>query len=357
MLGLLVVLDVLAAQLLKVFPDSLNLRQLEKSYRVASSIYHHDLLPGVDETAVWGPFRYPYRTNSLGFRDREARDVPLSSEQRRVLFIGDSFTEGPGFAFEQTFVGRISEVLEQHGIEVLNAAVFSYSPIIYHRKIQYLLEERGLRFDLLIVFIDISDIHDEAEYYRLDDVGNVVSTAKARKDFDVFVPRQTLGRRLKLAFKDNSLIVRFGDALKDTIRLMIKCPEPIACMTGSPRAMWTVDEETFRKYGALGLRRAAAAMDRLASLAGRHDIAMTVVVYPWPEQIMRQDLESRQVSFWRVWAAQRGVDFVNLFPVFIDGDDPLERVKRYYIEGDTHWNAEGHALVARALLERVDFSR
>ena len=240
---------------------------------------------------------------------------------------------------------------------MLNAAVFSYSPIIYHRKIQYLLEERGLRFDLLIVFIDISDIYDEAEYYRLDDVGNVVSTAKARKDFDVFVPRQTLGRRFKLAFKDNSLIVRFGDALKDTIRLMIKCPEPIACMTGSPRAMWTVDEETFRKYGALGLRWAAAAMDRLAALAGRHDIAMTVVVYPWPEQIMRQDLESRQVSFWHAWAKRQGVDFVNLFPVFIDGNDPLERVKRYYIEGDTHWNAEGHALVARALLERVDLSR
>ena len=52
-------------------------------------------------------------------------------------------------------------------IEVLNAGVSSYSPIIYFKKIEYLID-KGFEFDELIVFIDISDIEDEATIYRSD---------------------------------------------------------------------------------------------------------------------------------------------------------------------------------------------
>ena len=56
--------------------------------------------------------------------------------------------------------------------EVLNAGVGSYSPIIYWRKIKYLIEDVGLRFDEVVVYIDISDAQDEASYYELSDDGN-----------------------------------------------------------------------------------------------------------------------------------------------------------------------------------------
>jgi hypothetical protein len=41
-------------------------------------------------------------TDSLGFKDASRRAVP---DRRRILFIGDSFTEGVGLPYEQTFVG------------------------------------------------------------------------------------------------------------------------------------------------------------------------------------------------------------------------------------------------------------
>lgn len=86
----------------------------------------------------------------------------LTSPQRRVLLIGDSFTEGVGFEFSETFAGIAAESFAGRGVEVFNAAVVSYSPAIYYSKVRYLIEEVGLDLDAVVVFIDISDIADEA---------------------------------------------------------------------------------------------------------------------------------------------------------------------------------------------------
>ena len=69
--------------------------------------------------------------------------------------MGDSFTEGIRLNYEDTFVGLIEKELNKKNIEVLNGGRESYSPIIYWRKIKYLIEELGLDFDEVVLFIDI----------------------------------------------------------------------------------------------------------------------------------------------------------------------------------------------------------
>src|SRR5678809_1408704 len=104
--------------------------EIERGMRIPSPIYHHDLGVRVNATVYW-PGRVPVFTNSLGFRDRSQREVPLKAPGRRVLFIGDSFTEGIGVAYEQSFVGRIEDELRPQGIDVLNAGCVSYLSLIH----------------------------------------------------------------------------------------------------------------------------------------------------------------------------------------------------------------------------------
>ena len=149
--------------------------------RERSSIFHHTLKANSHHSIEpWGHLIYSLSTNSLGFKDRAIRQVPLHSSQYRILFMGDSFTEGVGYEYERTFVGRLDEVLKSYNIEILNAAVATYSPTIYFKKTEYLLETVGLDFDHLIVFLDISDIKDEAKNYRMQE-GQVVSLENKRK--------------------------------------------------------------------------------------------------------------------------------------------------------------------------------
>ena len=75
--------------------------------------------------------------------------------------------------YEQTFVGLIAEQMPEK--KIANLGVMSYSPTIYYlRLIDFL--DKGYTFKELVVYIDISDIQDEANYAIVD--GRVVDTIK-----------------------------------------------------------------------------------------------------------------------------------------------------------------------------------
>jgi hypothetical protein len=142
----------------------------DRSARMAHDDYHHGLLPNFEGYETWGRSREKIYTNSLGFKDAKVRDVPAVGSTRRVLLIGDSFTEGVGLKFEDTFAGMLYLAGQQRKekIEFLNAGTVSYSPSIYYRRIKYLLDA-GLKFDEVIVFSDLSDVQDEAiAYFCID---------------------------------------------------------------------------------------------------------------------------------------------------------------------------------------------
>ena len=105
--------------------------------RIPHSVYHHTFSSGSTATELFRGNKYTIYTNSLGFKDKSPREVLLKSEGKRILFIGDSFTEGVTFNYEDTFVGIIDSNLSKNKIEVLNAGRSSYSPIIYLSYILY----------------------------------------------------------------------------------------------------------------------------------------------------------------------------------------------------------------------------
>jgi hypothetical protein len=53
--------------------------------------------------------------------------------------------------------------------------------------------------------------------------------------------------------------------------------------------------------------------------------------------------------FWKDWCAERGVDFVSLFPAFLSQGSSEEVIEKYYWKDDCHWNEEGQQRVAKTL--------
>src|SRR6266478_6970628 len=83
--------------------SSLTMGEETRSPRIAHPVYDHGLATNFDGHDVWGEVRYRLITDSLGFKDGSAREVPLKSDSRRILLIGDSFAEGIGINFEDSF--------------------------------------------------------------------------------------------------------------------------------------------------------------------------------------------------------------------------------------------------------------
>ncbi len=330
--------------------------------RVRSDIYHHDLAKNLSgATQIWGQAKYRIHTNSLGFKDRTVRNIPLVTDKHRILFIGDSFTEGVGVEYPDTFVGRIDSELSGSGVEVLNAGVSSYSPVIYWKKIEFLIEKAGLKFDEAVVYVDISDIQDEAQIYKL-------SNHRVIGKFDPLELKKSQSERRTavhelLSFIAGRTIV--ADTVYMALHKLLYRPDPERILENKRRFFaeqhssrvrdrWTYCGNVYREYGREGLRRAAGHMDRLNALLQKNGIRLTVAVYPWPRQIQRGDLDSIQVRFWKEWCRERGVDFLNYFPIFVKGGTREERralIRKYFIKGDFHWNEAGHSLVADVFLD------
>ena len=337
-------------------------------HRVRSEAYHHGLAPNRRITEAWGLARYTYATNSLGFKDATPRTVDLKGNGPRVLFLGDSFTEGKGFAYPDTFVGRVAGELEKQGVEVLNGGVDSSAPAVYRAKARHLLETVGLRFDQVVVFLDVSDIYDQARLYQWDDKGNLIVPP---------APQPSLSGRARLWLRDASLTARFGFVAYDYLeaiatfvgqRLEIsrRWGKPLSdvdaydrwlySVTNTVFSAWTFDDDRWRAYGKQGRARAVRDMDGLADMLRRRGIALTLAVYPWPDQLLHDRQAPRHQGFWRDWAAKRNVPFISLFPAFT-ADEPRAVLERYFIPFDIHWNAEGHKLVARTFLEKFSSPR
>ena len=137
------------------------LNNYEKKFFIKHPVYHHTFA----KNKIFYSKGTKYFTDSLGFRNKKNLKLKQKSEKKRLLIIGDSFTEGIGLDYDKTFVGIISNILNKENIEVLNAGRASYSPVIYLTKIKYLIENEKLEFDEVMVFIDISDAQDEYGYF------------------------------------------------------------------------------------------------------------------------------------------------------------------------------------------------
>ena len=322
----------------------------ERSYRIKSYRYHHDLAKNVykKNNAKWGGYVYTVNTNSLGFKDKTNRQIPLKSEKKRLVFIGDSVTEGIGLNYEKTFVGLIDDALREK-YSVLNAGVLSYSPIIYWKKVEDLINNTRLEFDELIVYLDISDIEDEASKYVL------TSDRLALDDgwiTDVMHEKPTLQSEL---IKENTIILAWlrsvlkqkktkasgGSVLKE--KKVYTYKDSIGIHRGS----WTYDDNVYKEYGERGLNISANHMDSLLQLLKKQKIKMTLAVYPWPDQIYHDTVDSRQVLFWEAWTKKNNVRFINHFNDLFSLKDKIgaERlIEEYYIAGDVHFNEKGNIL-------------
>jgi hypothetical protein len=331
------------------------------NFRSKHHYYHHGMFPSTVGKSKWGNSEiYSVFTNSLGFLDSSTRDIKLNTFKKRIVFIGDSYVEGLGVPFNKTFIGLLNKNIEHSRIELLNAAVLSYSPKLYYLKIKYLIETVGLKFDELYVFIDISDVQDEILYRRYE-------PSEKKSGYQML-------SKMRVQLKNISFLVYSIDMLYQKKRRQEKIKkynpqyyppwldyfwldnqdtEPFADPAFiSIRSDWTTDEYFENRWTQLGLKLAFDNMNKLLQLCRENNIKMYITVYPWPSQIFRQELESRQVTVWRQYSNRNKITFINLFPDFIKTSklSPEHIYSKYYIQGDIHWNLEGHRLVAKKLL-------
>lgn len=296
--------------------------------------YHHGFGPGARFMERWGrpDETYPIITNQLGLRDSEEREVPASTSKRRIVFLGDSFVEGIGVPYEDTFVGVVDRQLGRERYDVLNVGVSGASPKLYFYRLKFLLEEVGLKVDDLYLFIDTSDAHNEVEFESWEP-----GTPPYREPPRPGRTWEALRRWSYLAELAWQGVVRHRES------------ERLAAARQMDDEMYEIfDAGVQERWGRRALGHLDDYVQRVLDLCRAHGIRATLVIFPHPFHVELGTPAPNWSGLWRRVAERNGVRMLDLFPAFLSPS--RADASRLFIPGDIHWSATGHELVAEQLL-------
>ena len=339
----------------------------KKWWRVSSPIFHHAILPNIDKIEKWGGnIEKRVITNSIGFFDKENRTVKKKNNyKKRLLLIGDSFIEGSGLPYEDTVAGLLDFELKNK-YEILNSALGSYSPSIYFKKTEYFINQ-GYKFDKAIVFLDVSDIFDEL-FIKFDENGNILTFEETKKINRFKKYSYKFGRYLRdnfITFRFLSLLSDKTELLKNYLKLKIKASQMLNKnfftttrnevifyrMTHIDRGLWTYDLEKFKEVE-IGLKQAEEYLIKLFNLLRENNIESTLVIYPWPTQILYGDKYHQK--YWNDFSSKNNINFLSLYEKF-NSEKKKEFIFENFIYGDVHWNKNGTKLVFEYLIKNMKF--
>ena len=338
----------------------------ERYWRVQSKIYHHKILPNTDQIEKWDG-KTPKRiiTNSIGFFDKEVRKVEKFNNKKRILLIGDSFIEGSGIDYEKTFFGLLSKHLGDKN-EVLNSALASYSPSIYFKKTEHFINQ-GYKFDQALVFLDVSDIFDEL-FIKFNSEGEILINNKNNKlNFfkKNFYASGNFLRDNSVIFKSLYVISDKAEILKNYIKLRAKTAKSLNKnffqidkdeitfyrMTHIDRGYWTFDNKTY-DYVKEGIIQSEKYLLKLFELLKENNISSTLIVYPWPTQILYGD--DKHELHWKNFAKKNNINFLSLYSIF-NSNNKKKFIFENFIYGDIHWNEKGTRLVFNNIINNLEF--
>lgn len=240
--------------------------------------------------------------SSQGLRDRDFAPVPPAG-RTRILMLGDSLTFGWGVPADRTYSKRLEQMLREAGydVEVLNTGVGNYNT---EMEVAYFLE-RGSKFQPQYVVLNyfINDAEPTPRYES-----NLL--ARHSRAFVYFASRVDAAMR-------QANVAERSD-WKDYYASLYKNPE--------------------------GMRRVAAAVERLAAYSREHGIELFIADYP--ELRSPRDYPFPYVSeAVRRLAAANGLEYFDLLPAVRD----MEPESLWVTRPDPHPSIAAHEAFASAL--------
>ncbi len=351
--------QIIVSKYIETIKDNPN---YNKKKRIIHQFYHNKIASNIDyKKTGWGPKVYRLCTDEWGLK---YKCNTLSKKKYKYAIFGDSFVEGLGISYEETFVGIINKKIDP---DFANMGVSSYSPKIYFSKLKYFID-KGFKFDHVIFYIDVSDLIDDMNSYVLLS-SKKVRDKKWNKKIEWYVNAkfpmldQAIFKLTKVdRYRTNESIFTTAPIYTNLSTIIDKnIAETYSKI--NLRAAWTYTKENKIKgydYGIdRGIEEQLETMNNIFYYLDKLKIKKTIAVYPWPQTILNDVAYNKHVKIWEEFCKNRCNNFINHYPLFMNDKNSIETkkeiIKQNYQIGDIHFNPEGHKRIAEDFLRKFKF--
>jgi len=329
-----------------------------RNYSLKSVKFHHEIAPNINVYEHWGKNKYKVITNQLGMRIGNNESYNIKSLKENIGFLGDSFVYGSGIDYENHFISLINK--NNKNYNYLNLGYVSYSPSIYYKKLKFLIEKKNINFKKIFIFVDHSDVQDEALFYREDDEGNIVRKWLSDNE----IKKRNKKYIFKNYFKQNSFIFKFYENLNSpTISKKSK-----NCITDNSNKNYKnyIDINRFgygynkdlteEKWVKKGNKKIKYYLEKINKLSKENDFKIYIIYYPSALEVIdniNYNLSKHYIML-KNFSELYNSRFVNITNDFFIESNGKNNYLKYFIECDVHWNKNGHKIIADRLIKFIN---
>jgi lysophospholipase L1-like esterase len=327
---------------------------------VPDKYLHHKFVPNTYSRFEQRDFSYIQRVNNVGLRGRDIQ-IKKSPERYRILMLGDSFTMGKGVEDNQTFSALLEESLNQRKvtdngktIEVLNAGVDSYAPILSF--IQLTRDLEPLDPDIVVLNVDVSDLVQETVYRKqaiFGSGGEIISVpgGTRKKRFNETI-REWTDRNLYMTRFILFHVNKLFDYKEFTVRRLVT-------QANFEIAKHTLADDTDNREEQW--RNIFDSILKTKQYCDDKGMKFLLTIYPWGHQVNEKEwipgrynfiprgvmVSDKSVQKYQEFAINNKIQLLNLFPLFrsYNGNSAL------YFQYDNHMTTEGHKLMAKGFAQ------
>ena len=357
-------------------------KKLEKQYisdlenRVPNKDYKYTFKKKSSFKSKYRGHEYIVKTNNLGFRDYEIRD--LDKNNYYTIVIGDSFVEGVALKYEDTLVAQLNEKIKSNNInnyEFLNAGVASYSPYIYQRKVISIIKENPwLKINRVILLLDKSDVPDELSYFdpiqrpEYFPVEKEDYNFKYNEDFFKDLKRGDLWRFLSKQTTSGSFLKIVGDIL-DLERRNLRDRYKLSRKLG--KSFFKISSKQVKAFRSINTRKHIANyfqgnlwetkgkksidfsienINKLKNYLNKKKIELLVVLFPWPFEIVNKIPRENYTNYIIQELMKNEINYISTYEYFLKGDI-YSNISENYMYNDIHFNRQGNKILSDIIWE------
>lgn len=308
-----------------------------------------------DEWQRYGIAPYEERYNSQSFIGTKEYSRSLPADTDRIIFIGDSFTQGT-CPEEQSMPRQVQALLAPRrsgrNVEVINSGTPSYSPILYYLRSKHQL--LGFDAGAVVISVDMTDVFDDFLYkqalkYGAD--GDAVA-CPPRSEFSRKYARTQRGvrRRLpgELILSDLGSYSKFIGYTADLTALLLHRRVPL--VPGMPQVFdWCMQQRTPETTALVA--ESMRYLEKSVALFRKKGTAVLVTGVPHLEHFTGEFSEQPLHDI-REAAERSDAIYVDSFGGLrerLGGRDPRE----FYIPNDMHLNARGYAAWGEVIADAI----
>ena len=298
-------------------------------------------------------------TDEHGFRTID--NSKIEKKDKKIFLVGDSFTFGVGLEYEDSFSGMLE--INQKDYQFFNFAVPSYSPTLYSYKIKEILKKKIIP-DKVILFLDLTDVHDEAKRWTLNTKTNKPELI-SEEVFNINKEKDSFKHlNFKISTQLASIINLNLRILRSEIRNIFQKKTETNLTMNTFQGQFTFKSEkdldpNFWSKGMVeeGSNNIKKNINIISEMLKKNNSEFFLVIYPWAETMVYGQDFFNWSKFGEELCSNNKCKFIDTTKVFKEYKNNNENwITDLYFPNDIHFTKLGSKIIFNELISNINFN-